>query len=104
MYGGSIFNHPTPGCIVAFGLPTGLALKVGRELDRLFLEQDEFDAAVFYGNGSKDFMLTPVLKRCQYNIELKQWEWHREYFPTAFDYVEPQHRELHCYENNQVRR
>ncbi len=94
MFGGSIFQHPTPGCIVAFGLPTGLALKVGRELGRLFLEQDEFDAAVFYGNGSKDFMVTSVLRRCQFNFELGHWTWHREYFPTAFDHVDPQHRIL----------
>ncbi|MFX1301010.1 MAG: hypothetical protein ACFFDE_08695, partial [Promethearchaeota archaeon] len=80
--------------IVAFGLPTGLALKVGRELGRLFLEQDEFDAAVFYGNGSKDFMVTSVLRRCQFNFALSQWTWHREYFPTAFDHVAPQHRIL----------
>ncbi len=88
MYGGSVFNFPTSGCIVAFGLPTGLALKVGRELGRLFLEQNDFDAAVFYGNGSKDFMVTPVLKRCHYNMELGQWMWYREYFPTAFDHVD----------------
>jgi hypothetical protein len=94
MFGGSIFRHPTPGCIVAFGLPTGLALKVGRELERLFIEQDEFDAAVFYGNGSQDFMVYPVLRRCQFNVELNSWEWHREYFPTAFDHVDRQHREL----------
>jgi hypothetical protein len=94
MYGGSVFHHPTPGCIVAFGLPTGLALKVGRELGRLFLEQDEFDAAVFYGNGSKDFMVTSVLRRCQFNFELDQWTWHREYFPTAFDHVDARHREF----------
>ena len=94
MYGGSVFKYPTFGCIVAFGLPTGLALKVGRELERLFLEQDEFDAAVFYGNGSQDFMVYPVLRRCHFNLELNTWEWHREYFPTAFDHVEQQHREL----------
>ncbi|MFX1244364.1 MAG: hypothetical protein ACFE8F_05335 [Promethearchaeota archaeon] len=94
MYGGSVFQHPTPGCIVAFGLPTGLALKVGRELERLFLEQNEFDAAVFYGNGSQDFLVYPVLRRCHFDIKLKSWQWHREYFPTAFDYVERQHREL----------
>ena len=94
MYGGSVFQHPTPGCIVAFGLPTGLALKVGRELERLFLEQDEFDAAMFYGNGSQDFMVYPVLRRCQFNLELNSWEWHREYFPTAFDHVEHQQHDL----------
>ena len=94
MYGGSVFQHPTPGCIVAFGLPTGLALKVGRELECLFLEQDEFDAALFYGNGSQDFMVYPVLRRCQFNLELNSWEWHREYFPTAFDHVEHQQSEL----------
>jgi hypothetical protein len=87
MYGGSTFSHPTPGCIVAFGLPTGLALKVGRELSRLFLEQEDFDAAVFYGNGSKDFTVASVLKRCRFDIEKNQWVWHREYLPTSFEYV-----------------
>lgn len=94
MYGGSVFKHPTPGCIVAFGLPTGLALRVGRELGRLFLEQSEFDAAVFYGNGSKDFMVNPVLKRCHFDTELSQWVWHREYFPTAYDHVDSYSREV----------
>ncbi|MFX1563906.1 MAG: hypothetical protein ACFFDP_11445, partial [Promethearchaeota archaeon] len=87
MYGGTIFSHPTPGCIVAFGLPTGLALKVGRELSRLFLEQEDFDAAVFYGSGSKDFTVASVLKRCRFDIQKDQWSWHREYFPTSFESV-----------------
>ena len=94
LYGGSLFSHPTPGCIVAFGLPTGLALRVGRELNHLFLEQNEFDAAVFYGNGAKDFIMTQVRQRCQFNFELGQWQWFREYFPTAFDHVESQNRDL----------
>jgi hypothetical protein len=94
LYGGSIFHHPTPGCIVAFGLPTGLALKVGRELNHLFLEQTEFDAAVFYGSGAKDFIMNQVRQRCQFNNELGQWQWFREYLPTAFDHVESQSREL----------
>ena len=94
LYGGSLFHHPTPGCIVAFGLPTGLALKVGRELNHLFLEQNEFDAAVFYGSGAKDFIMNQVRQRCEFNFELDQWQWFREYFPTAFDHVESQDREL----------
>jgi hypothetical protein len=94
LYGGSIFYHPTPGCIVAFGLPTGLALKVGRELDHLFLEQNEFDAAVFYGSGAKDFIMNQVRQRCPFDYELGQWQWFREYFPTAFDHVESQQRDL----------
>ncbi len=94
LYGGSLFHHPTPGCIVAFGLPTGLALKVGRELNHLFLEQNEFDAAVFYGSGAKDFIMNQVRQRCEFNVELDQWQWFREYFPTAFDHVESQDREL----------
>ena len=95
LYGGSVFHHPTPGCIVAFGLPTGLALKVGRELNHLFLEQKEFDAAVFYGSGAKDFIMTQVRKRCHFNFEKRQWQWFREYFPTAFDHVES-HRSNLC--------
>jgi DNA-binding Lrp family transcriptional regulator len=87
LYGGSVFSHPTPGCIVAFGLPTGLALKVGQELGRLFLEQQEFDAAVFYGSGSKDFSVASVLGRCRFDQAKRQWTWHREYLPTTFDYV-----------------
>jgi hypothetical protein len=87
LYGGSVFSHPTPGCIVAFGLPTGLALRVGQELGRLFLEQQEFDAAVFFGNGSKDFSVASVLGRCRFDHAKKQWTWHREYLPTTFDYV-----------------
>jgi hypothetical protein len=94
LYGGSLFHHPTPGCIVAFGLPTGLALRVGRELNHLFLEQNEFDAAVFYGSGAKDFIMNQVRQRCEFNFELGQWQWFREYFPTAFDHVESQDREL----------
>lgn len=94
LYGGTIFHHPTPGCIVAFGLPTGLALKVGRELNHLFLEQNEFDAAVFYGSGAKDFIMNQVRQRCQFDYELGQWQWFREYFPTTFDYVESQQRNL----------
>jgi hypothetical protein len=100
LYGGSVFRHPTPGCIAAFGLPTGVALKVGRELEHLFLEQTEFDAAIFYGSGAKDFIMTQVRQRCQFNYELGQWQWFREYFPTAFDYVESQDRELS--ENQQI--
>ena len=88
MFGGSVFSHPTPGCIVAFGLPTGLALKVGSELGRLFLEQDDFDAAVFYGSGSKDFSVASVLGRCRFNFEKNQWVWHREYLPTTFKHVD----------------
>ncbi len=95
MYGGSVFHHPSPGCIVAFGLPTGLALRVGRELARLFLEQNEFDAAVFYGSGSKDFLMTSVLRRCKFNFDVGQWQWYREYFPTTFDHLNSQHSELH---------
>ncbi len=95
LYGGSIFHHPTPGCIVAFGLPTGLALRVGRELNHLFLEQNEFDAAVFYGSGAKDFIMTQVRRRCQFNFDSGQWQWYREYFPTAFDHVESQSSEFH---------
>ncbi len=94
LYGGSIFHHPTPGCIVAFGLPTGLALRVGRELNHLFIEQNEFDAAVFYGSGAKDFIPTKVRQRCQFDSEKEQWQWFREYFPTAFDHVESHPREL----------
>jgi hypothetical protein len=94
LYGGSTFHHPTPGCIVAFGLPTGLALRVGRELNHLFLEQNEFDAAVFYGSGAKDFIPTKVRQRCQVDFEKNQWQWFREYFPTAFDHVPSQNREL----------
>ncbi len=94
LYGGSVFNRPTSGCIVAFGLPTGLAHKVGRELNHLFLEQTEFDAAVFYGSGAKDFIMNQVRQRCQFNSELGQWQWFREYLPTAFDYVETEVREL----------
>jgi hypothetical protein len=94
LYGGSIFRHPNPGCIVAFGLPTGLALRVGRELNHLFLEQNEFDTAVFYGSGAKDFIPTKVRQRCQFDFEKNQWQWFREYFPTAFDYVESHNREL----------
>ncbi len=88
MYGGSLFSHPTSGCIVAFGLPTGLALKVGRALTHLFLEQSDFDGAVFYGSGSKDFAASSVLSRCRFDQEKNQWMWHREYFPTAFDHVD----------------
>ncbi|MFX1508718.1 MAG: hypothetical protein ACFFBR_00290 [Promethearchaeota archaeon] len=94
LYGGSIFHHPTPGCIVAFGLPIGLALKVERELNRLFLEQTDFDAAVFYGSGAKDFIMNQVRQRCQFNTELGQWQWFREYLPTAFDHLESQVREI----------
>lgn len=94
MYGGTIFSHPTPGCIVAFGLPTGLALKVGRELNRLFLEQEDFDAAIFYGSGSKDFTVASVLKRCRFDIEKNQWVWHREFLPTSFEYVATHRQEF----------
>jgi hypothetical protein len=94
LYGGTVFQHPTPGCIVAFGLPTGLALRVGRELNHLFLEQNEFDAALFYGSGARDFIPTKVHQRCKFDFELNQWQWFREYFPTAFDHVESQDREL----------
>jgi hypothetical protein len=93
LYGGSVFSHPTPGCIVAFGLPTGLALRVGQELGRLFLEQQDFDAAVFYGNGSKDFSVASVLGRCRFDHATKQWTWHREYLPTTFDYISSQTHE-----------
>jgi hypothetical protein len=93
LYGGSVFSHPTPGCIVAFGLPTGLALRVGQELGRLFLEQQEFDAAVFYGSGSKDFSVASVLGRCHFDHAAKQWTWHREYLPTTFDYIPSQRDE-----------
>ncbi len=94
LFGGSVFKHPTPGCIVAFGLPTGVAIRVGRELNHLFLEQNEFDAAIFYGNGAKDFIIPQVRQRCKFNFEMGQWQWFREYFPTAFDHVESQNRDL----------
>ncbi len=49
------------------------------------------DAAVFYGNGSKDFSVASVLGRCRFDYATKQWTWHREYLPTTFDYVPSQH-------------
>lgn len=88
MAGGAVFTHPNPGCIVAFGLPSGKASEVGQELSRLFLDQEEFDASVFYGSGSKDFIVSSVLGRCRFNTTNNQWIWHREYLPTVFDYVE----------------
>jgi len=91
MYGGGVFSHPASGCIVSFGLPSGLALRVGRELSRLFLEQEDFDAAVFYGSGSKDFAVSPVLGRCRFDHERNQWVWHREYLPTTFHRVDVHH-------------
>jgi hypothetical protein len=88
MAGGAIFTRPTPGCIVAFGLPSGKAPEVKQELKRRFLDQDEFDAAVYSGNGSKDFIVSSVLGRCRFNTTTNQWIWYREYLPTIFDYVE----------------
>ncbi len=88
MAGGAVFTNPTPGCIVAFGLPSGKATEVGQELGRLFLDQEDFNAAIFYGHGSKDFIVSSVLGRCRFNTATKQWIWFREYAPTLFDYVE----------------
>ncbi len=38
--------------------------------------------------------MNQVRQRCEFNFELGQWQWFREYFPTAFDHVESQDREL----------
>ncbi len=88
MAGGAVFTTPNPGCIVAFGLPSGKAQEVGEELSRLLLDQEEFDASVFYGTGSKDFIVSSVLGRCRFNTTTNQWIWYREYLPTIFGYVQ----------------
>ena len=89
-------NNPIRWILVKreVGIPDREELGDRWSVDHLFLDQTEFDAAMFYGSGAKDFSMTQIRQRCQFNFEQDQWQWFREYFPTAFDHVDSRDSEL----------